>query len=443
MAGSMDTTSSQFPFRHAPKATRSASKTAAAFWMKKVYLETKREWKSANYFVRLQVRGERRKVRLESTVKEMAAREAASLYAKVQSSGWHTLDQAKPDSSVPEIPEGEAPAPITLETWIHFAEGKLNVRPQTIKVYSDSLRTIVSELLGLDDTPKLKKKAIVLASNVELLTKANVQKWIDSRVGKAREMDPVQARRAQNTVRTLVGNAKGLFASELIEAEDSPHISLQPLPFHEVKLPPKLVARYSSRFDANLLLEQARLELSLPPQSHLDEEWVLRFELWKILYMALVAGLRYSEIDQLKTEAVSVRLRKISIRLHEGFQPKNLASEGEVPISEEAKEVISVMLKHSENGWFLKANTSRRFKNYRAGLSHDRLVTWLRAYKEEGRYPFGDVSKPIHELRKEAGTLVNKNHGLAEAQNFLRHSSIATTASYYVGSKGDVTTGLS
>jgi hypothetical protein len=70
------------------------------------------------------------------------------------------------------------------------------------------------------------------------------------------------------------------------------------------------------------------------------------------------------------------------------------------------------------------------------------LVAWLRRYEEGEQKPFADVNKPIHELRKEAGTLVNKNHGLAEAQNFLRHSSIATTASFYVGSKGQVATGL-
>jgi hypothetical protein len=67
----------------------------------------------------------------------------------------------------------------------------------------------------------------------------------------------------------------------------------------------------------------------------------------------------------------------------------------------------------------------------------------LRAYEERGIQPFSDVPKPIHELRKEAGTLVNSQHGLNEAKNFLRHSSIATTAAYYVGSKGDITTGLS
>ena len=424
------------------KAIRSVSKTTAGYWMKKVYLESKGQWKSAHYFVRLQVKGERRKMRLESSVKEEAAREAAALYAKVLSVGWPLSESAPSGDSELGEERLDVTATVTLGAWIHFAEKKLNVRSQTVKAYSDSLRTIASEILELGETPKLKKKAIVLASGVEILTKANVQKWIETRMARAKLLDPVQSRRAHNTIRTLVGNAKGLFGADLLEADDAPGIVVRPLPFHEVKLPPKQVARYSSRFDANILLDKARGELSALPRDDSDTEWVLRFEEWKILYMALVAGLRYSEIDRLRVEDVSVTTGKIAIRLHEGFRPKTLASEGEVPISEDAKHAISAMLEHSEGGWFLKANSSRRFKNYRAGLSHDRLVAWLRTYEERGGTPFGDVSKPIHELRKEAGTLVNKKHGLAEAKNFLRHSSIATTASYYVGSKGDITTGL-
>jgi hypothetical protein len=71
----------------------------------------------------------------------------------------------------------------------------------------------------------------------------------------------------------------------------------------------------------------------------------------------------------------------------------------------------------------------------------------MAAIPKSGRHAFlafrllhGQILK---QLRKEAGTLVNSQHGLNEAKNFLRHSSIATTAAYYVGSKGNITTGLS
>lgn len=76
---------------------------------------------------------------------------------------------------------------------------------------------------------------------------------------------------------------------------------------------------------------------------------------------------------------------------------------------------------------------------------HDAILRWLRKYEERGIRPFADIPKPLHELRKEAGTLVNSQRGLNEAKNFSRHSSISisTPAAYYVGSTGNITTGLS
>ena len=63
-------------------------------------------------------------------------------------------------------------------------------------------------------------------------------------------------------------------------------------------------------------------------------------------------------------------------------------------------------------------------------------------YEERGIKPLAAIPKPLHELRKEAGTLVNKAHGLVAAKEFLRHASITTTADLYVATVGSVTTGL-
>jgi integrase len=42
--------------------------------------------------------------------------------------------------------------------------------------------------------------------------------------------------------------------------------------------------------------------------------------------------------------------------------------------------------------------------------------------------------KPIHELRKEFGSMVNRKHGLTAAKDLLRHGDIAITAAYYIDS---------
>lgn len=101
------------------------------------------------------------------------------------------------------------------------------------------------------------------------------------------------------------------------------------------------------------------------------------------------------------------------------------------------------MINNTKGKWFVTDARSKRSPVYRTGSHHDALVAWLRNYEERDIKPLAEVHKPLHELRKEADTLVNSQHGLNEAKNFLRHSSITTTAAYYLGSKGDITTGLS
>ncbi len=71
----------------APKKIRTASKTTAAYWAKKIKLEKKPGWESSNYFVRIQAHGGRRKMKLECTVREEAAREAAELYIDILANG--------------------------------------------------------------------------------------------------------------------------------------------------------------------------------------------------------------------------------------------------------------------------------------------------------------------------------------------------------------------
>jgi len=432
------------PARPTKKQPRAASKNTAAYWSKKIFLEEKPGWSSSHYFVRIQAHGIRRKLKLKSSVKEEAARDAAALWNSISANGWPSSNDHTDSRSVtPGETLGSLRQPITVESWILFVSTVSNTRPETVSKYAESLRTIVGEILGLERRRSAGTKAAILGTHIDLLTKSAVQKWVDQRLARAKLLNPVRQRRAHNTIRTLLRNARGLFTNELLELESAPPLAISPPPFHGIRPPAKFGSPYVSRFNAEALLLKARRDLSIPPRAGASQEEALRFEQWKILYLALVAGLRYNEIDRLMARDISREEGKINIRLHEGFIPKTTASEGQVLVGEEARKTIATMLDHTEDGWFLKANHSNRTPRYRAGLSHDATVSWLRLFEENGNRPFADIPKPIHELRKEAGTLVNSQHGLVEAKTFLRHGSIATTAAYYVGTKGSITTGLS
>ena len=75
------------------------------------------------------------------------------------------------------------------------------------------------------------------------------------------------------------------------------------------------------------------------------------------------------------------------------------------------------------------------FENYRAQNVFERLSAWLRSKGVS-------APKPIHELRKESGSMVNRKHGLTAAKDFLRHADIAITAAHYIDRPRQATSGL-
>jgi len=419
------------------KKTRTASKTTATYWSDKIFLEKKPGWESSNYFVRMQAKGARRKIRLDSTVREEAAREAVAFYLKILAEGWPDTDplplSTLKASLLPDQP--------TISEWIELVKTKVNVRSETVDKYAESLRTIVGEILNLARARKPEQRQQINSFLVSALTKETLKAWFDTRMENARKLDHLRSPRAQNTVRTLITNARALFCNDALEAMGIDGENLTILPFSGLKLPPRMLTQYTSRFDAPTLLETAARELGAAGND--GPEAASKFEQWKILYLALVAGLRYNEIDQLRVHDIIPVKCRISIRTHETFRPKTKSSEGDIRVSESAATILSEMLKRTPGKWFIKDGVSKQGPRYRAGIYHDAIVIWLRQYEERGIRPFIDVPKPLHELRKEAGTIVNSLHGLNEAQTFLRHGSIVTTASYYVGSKGNITTDLS
>ena len=72
---------------------------------------------------------------------------------------------------------------------------------------------------------------------------------------------------------------------------------------------------------------------------------------------------------------------------------------------------------------------------YRAQPVFKRLAAWLRKHGVTAR-------KPIHELRKEFGSMVNRRYGLTAAKDLLRHADIGVTAGYYIDRPRKATIGL-
>lgn len=427
----------QSPRKSKRKKARTTDKTKAAYWTDKIQLEKKPGWKSSNYFVRIQALGTRRKVKLNSTYKDEAAREAMALFKGIFANGWPKEEgehlPTSGDSSLPKDP--------TIEDWVTAVRAKTMLAEGTVDKYYESLQTIVGEVLGIPRARKPEKRALIKAFPVASITKDTLANWQASRIKATRKLDAVAEQRALNTIRSLIVNARSLFTDDIFEAFNIDVEELKYKPFKRLKLPKKGDGSYSSRFDAVRLLATATRELAGDPSDYHTAEDP-KFEQWKILYLALVAGLRYKEIDRLRIQDINTNKEIIAVRLHETFKPKTDASLGDIGISRSASDVIDGMIKRTSGRWIIKDGAPNKSSRYRASEHHDALVEWLKNYEERGFKPFADIQKPIHELRKEAGSFVNKEHGLVATQKFLRHKSILTTAGSYVEAKGKITTGL-
>lgn len=418
---------------------RALSKASALYWQRKVYLEKKGGWISDHYHVRIQAHGARRKISLTATTKEAAGREALEFYLDVLANGWKS---GEPTAEKQVDGNRETAQATSIGDWISWAAVVSHARGATVDKYAESLRTIIGEILNLKGARKPEAKSRINAYPLASLSKRALQGWIDARMERLRPLDPNSSARRQNTIRTILRNARALFSNAIREAVSEKHDVVMDDVFAGLRLPKSQISRYTTRFHAELLLTTAAKELGGKPPRDADEEALSRYEQWKILYLALVAGLRYNEIDKLRIREVCTASGRISVRSHAAFQPKAVASEGDVLVGEAARHVILGMVENTAGEWFVQDAPSNRSKSYRTGLHHERLLAWLRSYKENGSCPLADVPKPLHELRKEAGNLVNNSHGLNEAKNFLRHANIAVTATYYVGTKGGITTGL-
>jgi hypothetical protein len=89
-----------------------------------------------------------------------------------------------------------------------------------------------------------------------------------------------------------------------------------------------------------------------------------------------------------------------------------------VEITENAAKIIRGMLQQTTGPWFIKEARSSQSKKYCAGLYHDAVVAWLRNDEERGIKPFEKITKPLHELRKEAGA--NASSGPSSHKGMIR-----------------------
>ncbi|MEO5716245.1 MAG: hypothetical protein ABIT37_22385 [Luteolibacter sp.] len=411
---------------------RSRSKKVLSKGDARYWLEDGRLFKNhggAEYSCRFTTLNRREHFSLGSQNKKTAAAKAAEIYSFIQANGWDSaLVRYKPKVTTEAVA-----APVTVGTLIEAASKVSSARRQTLEGYAKALRLIVSEVHGISGDGKfdaykggLKKwRARVDTVGIDTVTPAGILAWKNKRL-RDTEGDPLAKRRAIVTVNSLIRNAKALFGKKLLPFVEQSITLPRPLPFDGVTLEKEPSLRYISKIDPFAILTKAKEELVATEP-----------EVFKVMVLALVCGLRRAEIDNLLWVAFDFGGSSLRVESSEYHELKSEDSAGKLDLDADTlalfrgyrgKKPKSVFVVESPLAHVSKAKAGR----YRCNPVFKKVLAWLRTNGVDGH-------KPLHTLRKEIGSIIASEHGIFEASRYLRHADIHITSAFYADKKKVIT----
>lgn len=382
------------------------------------------------YSVRLYHKPRREIFQLYTANKKIAAKKARDIYLHLKANGWDaTLDKFK-------TKEAEVVTSPTIGDIIRVFLAHTKVSSSTANGYANSLRTIVAGIAGIDrDKSRFdyvnggtaQWRADIDAVELSTITGSAVDKWAIDYVEERSANDYRKKRSAEISANSYITYSRSIFGKKIIAVMREQLELPEVIPFDEATKFTVPKKKYSSKIDIEKLIGKAYDEL---PGIEQDQQWL-------IFLLAVSAGLRRDEIDKLTWEQIDTDGHTIDLSETKYFKPKGTL--GNVSIDPELSEMIAKYQDDSPSEFVIQSDIKPRFntkgRHYRAEPHHKKLLLWLRANGITSR-------KPMHDLRKEAGSRIYEKYGLMAASKFLRHGDVSTTADYYVDTSKDVTTGF-
>lgn len=383
------------------------------------------------FCIKIQHLGLRRSFALGTDNREAAAIKARDIYLTIVAKGW---DAAQALFNPGMLLRKDDP---TLGEFFAEVQAKAGLSAKTFRNYASAFRTIASASSSIKLADGKSKydyrgggqqqwRAQVDAIKLVTMTPDRVQQWKIAHIKMAGASLSAQVT-ARRTVNSHIRCARSLFSKSVLKFVK---VRLPTtLPFEGIELESNVGdMRYKSKIKAQPLVSAARSELQTAyPESY------------KAFLLALFCGLRRSEIDLLEWTAMDWQLNQIAISTTEHFEPKTDGSEDVVEVDPEVMAELRGFFAATQSPFVLnsvlppRAGLARQY--YRCQHTFKHLTDWLRGQGIT-------ATKPIHELRKEFGSLVNAAHGIYAASRALRHSDITTSARHYIAKKQRVTVGL-
>jgi len=404
-------------------------KNSANYWIRRLFKPVNSEGvESPHFSMKVQYKGRRVAFTLGTGNKTAAAAKAALIYNDLLALGVEgALTKHRPKI------EGEQVA--TVGEYLKAAQAVMDVRGSTFAVYSIALRRVAGDILRSRAQRKAKVKAKRLArekveqASLSILTPEAVQKWRLAFLARV-DGDARKGRAARISANFVVRQARSLFAPRIVKFLKALRLP-DPLPFSGVEMFPRESMRYVSKIDAGEILRKARGELA--------EQAPAQF---LVILLGIAAGLRRGEIDRLPWNHIDFRKRQIFVEDTEAGAVKSSDSRGAVDIDEKTIELLRGFHAKADTKFVIDAPQAEEAESsrpwglrYRCSSVFEKVNAWLRANGVEG-------NKPLHTLRKEAGSMIATQHGIFAAAQFLRHSDIKVTAEHYADKKTRTTIDL-
>ena len=434
------------------------ARTHLAYWKKALRVDPV----TGNYFVQIFHDGRRAQFTFERNT-EAAAEKARQIFVCIQREGWQmAIDRFSPGAAARlrrkaeearvSALEGRIESP-TIGDLLRIAEEFATVRPGTFHGYAKALRFIVSEAFdvphlesvpvkakqrGKGRKPRKSRRALVRikdlrhdyrtgglakwreaidAVKLAALTPDKVQAWRKAYLARAGS-DPAAKDRAQVSFNKTIRNAKALFGRKLLPLLEKRMVLARPLSFAGVAMEKEPPMRYQSRIDPGEILTAAARELE-PANA----------EAFKALVLCLVLGLRRTEADTLQWRQVDFERREVVIEPTEFYWLKSRDSARVLALDDRTLAMLRGWRARARGAFVLESPLQpkplARTPVWRCGRTFAALGAWLKAHGITAR-------KPIHELRKEAGTiLLKQGQPIESVSRYLGHSTIGITLKHY------------
>lgn len=416
-------------------ATTSLSKDNEKYWSGRLFKHTRANkfgivTTDAHYSVRISFDGRRKFFQLGTSNKRAAAQKARDIYRGLVANGWSEASQNPSEGKINAPTIGDI-----IRVYLELTEAAKKTAENYVRVF----RSVVADIKrisgdksrydyvnGGNERWKAKVDNVLLSD----ITETKIRKW-KKRFVDDRNDDPIKEASAKESASSYIRYCKSIFKPDIVKIMRAEINLPDQLPFDGVKPYKKGKHQYESTFDVVEIMEKAKTEL---PGIEQDQQWL-------IFTLAVSTGMRRNEIDKLTWRQINFDKNEINLSATKYFKPKSENSGTKVNIDPELSTLLrGYYAKYKDAGEFviqsdIKPSFKSKVPKYRANRHLQAVVAWLR---ENGV----EAHKPIHTLRKEAGSEVCRRYGLHAASTFLRHADIQVTSAHYVENKEKITSGL-